>query len=107
MIEDKETKNFFEFLISNKANSRYTKDLKEYVIDAKHNTQWRVQYMTWERQQAYAFENGRIEGKDEKAREDARSFYKNGASLELIAKSLDMTIEQVKEIVNDVETEEQ
>ena len=102
MIEDKETKNFFEFLISNKANSRYTKDLKEYVIDAKHNTQWRVQYMTWERQQAYAFQNG----KDEKAREDARSFYKNGASLELIAKSLGMTIEQVKEIVNDVETEE-
>ena len=102
MIEDKETKNFFEFLISNKANSRYTKDLKEYVIDAKHNTQWRVQYMTWERQQAYAFQNG----KDEKAREDARSFYKNGASLELIAKSLGMTIEQVKEIVNDVETVE-
>ena len=59
--------------------------------------------MTWERQQAYAFQNG----KDEKAREDARSFYKNGASLELIAKSLGMTIEQVKEIVNDVETEEQ
>ena len=107
MIEDKETKNFFEFLISNKANSRYTKDLKEYVIDAKHNTQWRVQYMTWERQQAYAFENGRIEGKDEKAREAAKSFYKNGVSIELIAKSLEMTVEQVKEIVSDVKTVEQ
>ena len=111
MIEDEEIRSFFEFLISNKANSKYTKDLNEYVIDAKHNTQWRVQFMTWERQQAYAFENGRIEGisvgKQEKAMEDAISFYKNGASIELIAKSLDMTIEQVKQIVSDSETVEQ
>ncbi len=35
----------------------------------------------------------------EKAEEDARSFYANGASIELIAKSLHMTEEQVKEIV--------
>ncbi len=103
MIKDEEARSFFEFLISNKVNSNYTKDLNEYVIDAKHNTQWRVQYMTWERQQAYAFQNG----KEEKAKEDAISFYKNGASIELIAKSLDMTIEQVKELVRDVETVEQ
>ena len=99
MIENEEVRNFFEFLISNKASSTFTKDLKEYVSDAKHNSQWRVQYMTWERQQAYAFENGR----QEKAKEDARSFYANGVSVELIAKSLNMTIEQVKEIVSDVE----
>ena len=40
-------------------------------------------------------------GRSEKAIEDARSFYANGASIELIAKSLNMTIEQVKEIVNE------
>ena len=34
-----------------------------------------------------------------KAIEDARSFYENGASIELIAKSLHMTKEQVREIV--------
>ena len=39
------------------------------------------------------------EGREEKAIEDARSFYANGASLELIAKSLNMPLEQVKEIV--------
>ncbi len=38
-------------------------------------------------------------GKEEKAIEDARSFYANGASIDLIAKSLGMTIEQVKAIV--------
>ena len=33
--------------------------------------------------------------------EDARSFYANGASIELIAKSLNMTVERVKEIVSE------
>ena len=41
------------------------------------------------------------EAREEKAIEDARSFYANGASIELISKSLNMTIEQVKEIVNE------
>jgi len=48
---------------------------------------------------AEGIEIGRSEGKEEKAIEDARSFYANGASIELIAKSLGMTIEQVKAIV--------
>ena len=42
-------------------------------------------------------------GAQQKAIEDARSFYANGASLELIAKSLKMTVEQVKEIVSEKE----
>ena len=41
----------------------------------------------------------REDGRKEKAVEAARSFYANGASIELIAKSLNMTIEQVNEIV--------
>ena len=42
------------------------------------------------------------QGKKKKAIEDAKSFYANGVSIELIAKSLNMTIEQVKEFVSDV-----
>ena len=53
--------------------------------------------MEWERQRTYDFDAG----KEAKAIEDAKSFYANGASIELIAKSLNMTIEQVKEIVCD------
>ena len=48
-------------------------------------------------------EKGLEQGKYQKAIEDARSFYANGASVELIAKSLNMTIEQIKEIVRNVE----
>ena len=44
----------------------------------------------------------RIEHLAENAIEDAKSFYANGASIELIAKSLKMTEEQIKEIVKDV-----
>lgn len=49
-------------------------------------------------------EDGYVEGVEDGARkkavEAARSFYANGASVELIAKSLGMTIEQVEEIVH-------
>ena len=43
---------------------------------------------------------GRAEGAQQKAIEVAHSLYENGASIELIAKSLKMTEEQVKEIVS-------
>ena len=74
--------------------------------------------MEWERQRAYDFESGKEAGiaigketgiaigkeagAEQKAVEAARSFYANGASIELIAKSLNMTPEQVKEIVKDL-----
>ena len=37
----------------------------------------------------------------QEAIEDAKSFYANGVSVELIAKSLQMTVEQVENIVKD------
>ena len=59
--------------------------------------------MEWERQRAYDFESGKEAGAEQKAVEDARSFYANGVSIELIAKSMNMTPEQVKEIVKEAE----
>ena len=49
-----------------------------------------------------AIRGWREDGRKEKAVEDARSFYANGVSLEIIAKSLGMTKEEVEEIVKDV-----
>ena len=95
---DKDIRDFFNFLISNKASNKFTSELHNYVADAKHNMQWRIQYMTYERQRAYDLE----EGMNRKAIEAARSFYENGVSIELIAKSLKMTEEEIKEIVKDV-----
>ena len=73
---------FFDFLISNKAASKYTSTLDGYVKDAKRNMQWRMQYMTWERQRAYDFDAGKeagiAEGQLKKAIEDAKSLLADG-----------------------------
>ena len=44
-------------------------------------------------------EEGKTIGAQQKAEESARNFYANGVSIEIIAKSLGMSEEQVKEIV--------
>ena len=48
---------------------------------------------------AEALQQGLQQGAQQKAIEAARSFYSNGVSIEIIAKSLNMTEEQIKEIV--------
>ena len=48
-----------------------------------------------------AMEQGIAIGARQKALEFAKSFYSNGASVELIAKSLGMTVEQVQEIIEE------
>lgn len=108
IVKDEEIRGFFEFLISNKAQTTYTSALSKYVADAKTNTQWRLQYMTVERLERYAFRNGHEQGlaeglkqgAQEKSIEAAKTFYANGVSIEIIAKSLGMTIEEITEIVN-------
>lgn len=52
--------------------------------------------MEWERQRTYDFENG----KEVKAIEAAISLHENGVSIEIIAKSLKLTEERVKEIIS-------
>lgn len=103
MIEDEEKRRFFEFLISNSADSKLTSRLRKYVEDAKHNMQWRFQYMTWERQQYYAFQNGKEEGEKEKALETAENFLRESIPPETIAKCVGLPLEQVLEIQKQIE----
>ena len=92
---DARQKAFLRMVTQNSSSDDFTQRVGGLVESAKRNTQWRQQFMEWDREMAYM----RAKGREEKAVEDARSFYANGASLELIAKSLNMTEEQVKEIV--------
>ena len=102
MIGNKEIRSFFEFLISNKASNKYTSDLGKYVSDAKHNMQWRVQYMTWERQQAYAREEGIAIGEQKKAIEAAKNFLKmNVLTTEQIAKGTGLSVDEVKQLAEE------
>ena len=103
-ILNEKQKAFMELVFGRKPSDKFTERLAQLTEEAKHNTEWKRQYMEWERQRTYDYESGKeagiAEGAQQKAIEDARSFYANGASIELIAKSLHMTEEQVREIVS-------
>lgn len=104
MLEKKEARDFFEFLISKKSNSVLTSKLKNQVKDAKHNTQWRMQ--------AYAFHDGQEEGIQigteqgikegilQKAIEDAENFLRENIAQEIIARCTGLPLEKVKEIAD-------
>ena len=98
MIQDKEVKSFFEFLISNKAQTGYTSNLSKYVADAKHNTQWRLQYMTVERLERFAYKNGLEQGALQKAEEDAMNMLKKKYPVNDILEITGLTLEQVQEL---------
>ena len=111
MIEDEEIRSFFQFLISNKPSNEYTADLDKYVFDAKHNMQWRVQYMTWERQRAYDLEAGiaigEKRGEYNKAVENAKNFLKmNVLSIEQIAQGTGLSDKEVQKLADEVQTQE-
>ena len=102
-MQDDRIKAFLRLLITNKSSDSFTGRIVSLAEDAKHNTQWRLQYMEWERQRTYDREAGREEGRAEgraegernKALEDARNFLANGVSPEIIAKSIGMELEEV------------
>lgn len=98
MLEDGELKAFFDFLISNKAASKYTSELDAYVKDAKQNMQWRVQFMNWERQRTYDIDYGKQQGIQEKAVDDAIELLKENISPEIIAKCVKLPLEKVLEL---------
>ena len=95
MVEDKEVRAFFEFLVSNKSADNFTNELHDYVNDAKHNMQWRVQYMTWERQRTYDREEGMEIGARENAIANAKNALSMGLSPEQAAQITSLPLEQV------------
>lgn len=102
LIEDKEVREFFEFLVSSTAKSNYTKELEDYVIDARHNMQWRFQYMTWERQRAYDFDDGYDAGKQDSAKNLLRM---DLLTPEQIAQAVSLPLEQVRDLQKELEAE--
>ena len=94
-MKDDRIKAFLRLLITNKSSDSFTGRIVSLAEDAKHNTQWRLQYMEWERQRTYDREEGRAEGERNKALEAARNLLANGVSPEIIAKSVGMELEEV------------
>ena len=105
-ILNEKQKAFLQVVLGQKASDNFTRRIEELTEEAKHNTQWRRQYMEWERQRTYDFENGKeagIEigkeaGKEAKAVEDAVIAVKEfKASPEYAAAKMNAPLEKVLE----------
>ena len=109
--EDPLIRNFLHFISTNEpGEDDFSKHLSKLVNDYKKDEESRSDYLAMNlhdhdiRYEAHA--EGVAEGEQKKAVEAAKNFYANGASIELIAKSLEMTEEQVQEIVKEPVTQQ-
>lgn len=102
MLKDKEIKSFFDFLVTGKPSSGFTKELEGYVAEAKQNLNYKRQFMEWERQRAYDKQEGILEGVNKKAIEDAISFLKEGDSPEKVARCIKLPLEKVLELQKEI-----
>ncbi|MBR5096987.1 MAG: Rpn family recombination-promoting nuclease/putative transposase, partial [Treponema sp.] len=75
---DERQKAFLQMVTENKASDDFTDRIKALVADAKRNTQWRKQYMEWEREKTYIREDGIEEGMQRKAVETAKKLLADG-----------------------------
>ena len=104
--EDPLIRNFLHFIYTNEPGEDvFSRRLSRLVDGYKEDEQIRSDYLAMNlhdhdiRYEALA--EGVAKGAQQKAEEAAKSFYANGVSIELIAKSLKMTEEQVQEIVKE------
>ena len=97
-ILNEEQKAFLQLVMENKQTSAFTKKILGMVENAKHNTQWRKQFMDFEREIAYSFRNGKAEGEEKKAIEASIELLKKGISPEIISECLNIPLEKVLEL---------
>ena len=97
-ILDEKQKAFLKLVVSND-NSKshtdsFTERISKLVEEAKINSQWRKQFMEWEREMAYKFREGERNARIEASIE----FLKEGISPEIISKCEKLPLEEVLEL---------
>ena len=99
-ILDERQKAFLKLVMSPNATGTdsFTEKVTKLVEEAKLNTQWRKQFMEWEREMARKFREGIIEGAQQKAEEIAIAFLKEGDSPEKVSRCSNLPLEKVLEL---------
>ena len=98
-ILNEKQKAFLRLVVGQKASDKFSSRIAKLTEEAKHNEQWRRQYMEWERQRTYDFENGKEEGVRQKALEAAKNLLKmNLGTPEQIAQAEGLPLEQVLQL---------
>ena len=101
--EDSLIRNFLHYIYTDEpGEDDFSNHLSRLVEKYKKNEIFRSDYLAVNLHDYDIRYEALQEGAQQKAVEAAKDFYANGASIELISKSLHMTIEQVKEIVQNV-----
>lgn len=96
---NEEQRSFLKLVTSNKSTGKFANKISKLVEDAKHNTQWRKQFMEWERQMAYKFREGVQEGKQEKAQETAAELLKmNLLTKEQISQATGLSLLEIQKL---------
>ena len=86
---------FLRMVTGGKASNKFTGQVQDLLNDAKRNTQWRKQFMEWEREKTYI----REDAMQQKALETARKFLKmNLGNPEQIAQGTGLPLEQVLDL---------
>lgn len=70
-ILNKEQKSFLQLVTSNKSTSAFADKIVKLVEDAKHNTQWRKQFMDFKHYMSQSFREGKEAGLQEGAQNKA------------------------------------
>ena len=99
---NEEQKAFLKMVSNNKSSNAFTDKVKKLVDNAKRNTQWRKQFMDWEREKTYSFNRGLEQGAQQKAVEDALTLIRDynatpEAAAEKMGAPLDKVLEALKE----------
>lgn len=97
-ILNEDQKDFLRLVLSNECSSGFSNKISKMVEAAKHNTQWRKQFMEFERQMAYSFREGKAEGKAEAKEEVVVEMLKKDISPKLIAECVKLPLEKVLEL---------
>ena len=100
---NKEQKAFLKMVSNNKSSNAFTDKVQKLVDNAKRNTQWRKQFMDWEREKTYSFNRGLEQGVQQKAVEDARNFLNEGVAPEVISRCVGLPLEQVLDLQKQVQ----
>ncbi len=107
-VDNKEYANYISELVRSEKGIMAAENIVKYMSEADEN--WFVQNSRYKDEcdrnsiEYYAekkgLEEGLLQGAQQKAIEAARNLYANGVSVDIIAKSLHMTEDEVREIVN-------
>ena len=95
-ITNEKQKAFLKLVSSNESSDSFGEKISKLVEEAKHNVQWRKQFMKLERELAYKFREGKAEGMQEKAEDIALNALAMDLTPEQVSQITGLTVEKIK-----------